>query len=67
MALDVSHTEGIVLWLWFIAFFPFKAQWFGALFTLITGRTPQEVVPVHEAHGSWGSAESLGYIGMWDE
>tara|TARA_Y100001937_G_scaffold127676_1_gene200658 strand:+ start:1313 stop:1516 length:204 start_codon:yes stop_codon:yes gene_type:complete len=67
MALDVPHSEGIILWLWFIAIFPFKRQWFGALLTLITGKTPEEVVPVHESSGSWGSAESLGYIGMWDE
>lgn len=62
MALDVSHTEGIVLWLWFIAIFPFKAEWFGALFALLFGREAKEIVPVHEEYGSWGSAESLGYI-----
>jgi len=67
VALDVSHTEGIVLWLWFIAIFPFKRLWFGALFALAFGREAHEVIPVCEQHGSWGSAESLGYIGMWDE
>jgi len=57
MALDVPTSEGIIIWLWIFAIFPFKRIWFEAMmlgfrFAGFGG----------EAEDGWGATESLGYM-----
>ena len=60
-------SEGLILWLWLFAIFPHKKHWFGFILAMLFGIHREPDIPVCEMAGTWGSAESLGYIGMWDE
>jgi hypothetical protein len=60
-------SEGLILWLWVFAIFPYKRHWLGFFLAMLFGIHRDPEMPVCEKSGTWGSAESLGYIGMWDE
>lgn len=60
-------SEGLILWLWLFTIFPFKKNWLNFFLAMLFNIHRDPEMPVHEQSGTWGSAESLGYIGMWDE